>query len=466
MFIIAVPYISYRINNFPLNKKNIKELCKLFESLFYTKKYDDLTFLLENYMNNIVKINSSSQKNKIASKLYGIYAPPWQNMVEIASFAKKTLDPKTATKQNCIKEIINKLCTAIANFLQHEEPHHDLIANLFNRLLTSEEYVKYLAATKPYFCLELISNKLNSNFLKLFITALIRDKHSIYYYELNNSFNSANTTGKLLNYFFNNIKTSEKEIDKDQTIYRLVGEEVIYQLEKNQQLITKYNQKLERDVDTEENKCPIYISLQFFKLLIENYVSQEIKVSLYVSDYFTWFVKKIIVQIPDNENKDNEKYNHHSLYATTYFHELINEIISLLKNFLSKDYTKNENTLVINDDTIKNIFSELGQILFEIIQQDKIAENFKISIVDKIIWLIRDNQNKESIINTETIDIILNKGTINKNDDLHYKQDDNYLKEFKKLYRETGHAIIFEIKKEDFQLDKQIDKLLQVKAKI
>jgi hypothetical protein len=304
---------------------------------------------------------------------------------------------------------------------------------------------------------------LNSNFLKLFITALIRDKHSIYYYELNNSFNSANTTGKLLNYFFNNIKTSEKEIDKDQTIYRLVGEEVIYQLEKNQQLITKYNQKLERDVDTEENKCPIYISLQFFKLLIENYVSQEIKVSLYVSDYFTWFVKKIIVQIPDNENKDNEKYNHHSLYATTYFHELINEIISLLKNFLSKDYTKNENTLVINDDTIKNIFSELGQILFEIIQQDKLAENFKISILANIVNLIKGNQHEQSIINTETIDIILNKGTIKKNNNPHYKQDNNYIKEFKKLYTETKNVIILEIENDDFHLDKQIDKLLKEK---
>jgi hypothetical protein len=286
-------------------------------------------------------------------------------------------------------------------------------------------------------------------FLDIFITAIITDINSIYYEELNQYYNTNKIINCiLLNYFFADVKTAKKL-----EIYNPVGEEVILQLENNQQLIIKYNKSLNLYYDKDYKCCPIFISLQFFKLMIIKAMHQSMKWHMCLF-YFTSFTKKII------SNMNTKDVNYDDEFPTPFYYLICNIIKILLSWLIEYDKVKNKKDILfkhenLEDETssiIKSIILEFSNVLFLIISTNKISDKFKIYIMKMLIAFIKDTQN---IKDYDSILKLLIKAII----DVNYHKTTNYfLKQFKDLYNQIDNSLHLKIKSE-FKIDNKIDEI-------
>lgn len=432
IFLFLSFYLFWRIKTSKVSKANINGFSELFERLLSENKHMELTFLLENHLDDILRVQKqSSLRNYVASKI--------RPEPEIFGFLNSD------RKENVFKNAFREPLTKLSNNLEHQDSHNEIAFSITQRIFTSQKYVSYISQSRPYFCLNTIKKDFSQkkDFLALFFQSQIRNNHSIYYYELENSHNLRTgnrfelyESNKLLYFLFNEVSTAEKL-----SIYKPVGDEVFHHIDNNKELIERYQEPF-GTYEKDKNKCPIYVSLHFFDIMITESMHQGVRWHMWLF-YFSTFTKKIINKIPSDKN---------SLFQAEFptpLHFLLHEIVSTVCGWLREfeDVENKEDIMFENEhlshdngSIIKSASLALGDIIYMILTANRINNKFKVEILETVMTFIRDYKSRdgyESIINI-TMHSILKRGFFN-------KIDSNYISKFNGLYQEMDHMLIYDL---------------------
>lgn len=273
----------------------------------------------------------------------------------------------------------------------------------------------------------------------------MNNRSSIYYYELEhtgtltsgNRYSIANSD-RLLHYFFNDVKVSEKL-----AIYKPIGDKVCEYLDYDAELIDRYNQPLGTYYESQRFKCPVDSSVHFFEIMIIESMHSGIRWHMWLY-YFPTFVRKILNKLNPSEDVDlNAEF-------PTPFHYILYHIVSVMIDWLD-EYSnvtdkshltmENENLSHDNGSIPKSTVLALGNIVFMIVSSEKVSTQFKTYIMEMVCGHLRDkvHDNEHQSLNKVLMKSILRNG-------FHDKLDCKYLDALNYCYKDVDHVIQFELK--------------------
>lgn len=217
-------------------------------------------------------------------------------------------------------------------------------SNKIKRELLDRQFITYIANFKPYFGLRIIiDTELDffiHEFADLYFEALLRNKDSALYREIENNQNlsrlhrySIPESNRIIYSFFSNISLA-----KDLEVYRPIGEGVIDILNKQQRkerdVYNEYQEGYIGERQTFDN--PIFIGIRFFDIMIMESIYQKVDWHMWLY-YYSHFVDKICKNYRINEYSQPE-----TEFPSTYSY-LLYEITSNLRHWIE----------LIEDDTAK-----------------------------------------------------------------------------------------------------------------
>lgn len=434
IFLFLAVYIFLRARTARVTRNNIKKFGELFEQLILEGKYGELAIITERNIGDITRIsNNDCLRNKIAN-----YLRP-SSAFSIYMNAGKSKD--------CfLKRYFSIQMNKLAKIVEINDAQKTIASSIKRRLFNTPEYVEYLSISKPYLCLDILDQNIRSkrDFLKLFIYSLIDNPGSTYYYELELTQNlSSNNryylpeSNKLLYYFFNDVKISEKS-----NIYKPVGDKVCETIDYDSKIIKRYNEPLGNYYENQRFRCPIYSSLHFFEIMVIESMHQGIRWHMWLF-YFQTFTKKIIDKLAPEDSVDLQ-----SEWPTP-FHYLLYQMVSITLDWLDEfQYVENKENLSMQDESLthdngsipKSAALALGRMVFVIISSNRISDTFKIYIIEIVMRWLRDTKDIEELapVNRVLMKSILFNG-------FHNKTDLDYLNEFNLLFNNIDLLIKYDL---------------------
>lgn len=321
IFLLLTIFTLLRIKYAKLTKGNIDKFNELAEELLFEQKFADLTSLIEKHSEELFKL---------------------------------------------IKE------------------NNNTARNLVSRLFSSKELLNYIASAKPYFGLELLKQDFNvkEQYVTSFLSSLIDNKGSMFYYEMENIQNIVTMHRfaipeeyKLSHYLFSDIKVSEKL-----AIYKPIGDKAIDLISENKVMIERNNSSLGTFYDNERQSSALECSLHFFEIMILESLHQKLTWHMWLY-YFPIFSKNIINQLAPSADVELDKE------WPTPFHYYLYRIIDInfdwIDEFQNVDRCEemrfnNESLQHDNGSILKSAILSIGQIIWQVIKSPKFDDKFKV----------------------------------------------------------------------------------------
>lgn len=427
-------YIFLRARVAKVTRSNIRGFNDLFECLLFEGKYGELAFLTEKHLRDIINIQKNyCLRNKVALML--------RPSNKFARFMNDGV-----IKDGFLKKRFPNQMKGLAIFFERNDIQKTFASSIIIRIFNNPEYVSYLSISKPYLCIEILNYDIinKEDFLKLFINSLLDKPGGTYYFELEHTQNNLShnryvlyKSNKLLFYFFNDVKVSEKL-----AVYKPVGDKVCEIIDDDSNIEKRYNEPLGNYEENQRFRCPIYSSLHFFNIMIIESMHQGIRWHMWLF-YFQTFTKKIIDKLIPDDSVDLQAE------WPTPFHYLLYSMVKIILGWIDESqYVANKEFLLMNNDSLnhdngsipKSAALAIGNIVFMIISSNKIDDSFKIEIIEIIM---RDLRNSQSIEDLNKLNCVLMKSILFNG--FYNKVDLHYLYEFKRLYSKIDHVIRFDL---------------------
>jgi len=431
IFLILGFYLFFRIKTAKMKRSNTKQFGELFEQLLQEQKYWELLLLTESHIDNIIKIsNSSSWRNKLAKILMPYKYPFYFDENEEKSYLQKRFPIQFLY---------------LANKLKKKNEISNIASNILRRLLNNPEFVKHLSSSRPYLGVQILTYDkiVLLDFLRLYIYALIENKNSIYYYELEHTINNHSNHGfslsesnKLLYFLFSDVHVSKKL-----EIYKPVGDKVCEIINYDKELIDRYNEPLGTYDENGLNNCPINSSLNFFNIMISQSLHQGITWHMWLY-YFREFTRNILDKLAPNSTVDLD-----SEWPTP-FHCLIYRMVKIMLGWLDEYQNVKDKPSLTNryedickggETILESVVMALGNIVFMIVSSQEITDHFKIYIIDIVMRYLKNNNGSDGLSSLRTVLMksILRNGNLN-------VSDVDYLESFKELYERSDPLIRYD----------------------
>jgi hypothetical protein len=382
IFLLLTIFTLLRIKYAKLTKENIDRFNQLAEELLFEEKYADITSLMERHSKELFKL---IEENENTSR------------------------------------------------------------NLVSRLFSSKAFINYIASAKPYFGLELLKRdfSIKEQYVTSFLSSLIDNKGSLFYYEMENIQNIVTMHRfaipeeyKLSHYLFSDIQISEKL-----AIYKPIGDKTIDLLSEDKVLIERNNSSLGKFYDNERKSSAIECSLHFFEIMILESLHQKLTWHMWLY-YFPIFSKNIINQLTPSADVDLDKE------WPTPFHYYLYRIIDINFDWIDEfQYVdgcedmsfNNESLQHDNGSILKSAILSIGQIIWQVIKSSKFDDKFKIYCLDITLRHLRNFKEIEVLKPSYRVlckSVLLN-GFMN-------KKDLEVLKDFQELVNKVDHVLLRE----------------------
>lgn len=386
VFLLLTIFIVARFNTAKLSKDNIKKFAELVERLLFEKKYAELMTLMEAHRNSLFSL---------------------------------------------------------------VEKGNDEARNLVNKTLTSQELVNYVAVSNPKLGIKLLTNKFSvkEQFVTLFISTLIDNKGSQFYYEMANIQNTVTMHRfeipqqfALSHYLFSDVTVSESL-----AIYKPVGDKIKLLLTEDEQLVQRSNSSFGSFYDTERESNAIECGLHFFEIMIIESMHQKLKWHMWLY-YFPSFSKCIIEKLNPTPDVDMDRewptpYHY-------YLYRLIDINFDWIDEFRNvegcEEITFNGISLQHDNGSIlKSAILSVGQLIWQITESSKIDDRFKKYCLEIALRYLKDFKEVDVLKSSYRVLIlsILFNGFYNKKDVI-------VLRTYRDLLAQVDHMLVSE--NEDF----------------
>ncbi len=429
IFLLLGFYLFFKIRFAKITSRNVALASDLIEELLLLKKYSEVTIILRRHLSEVSKI---SKNISFRSSLHRKITDSENPFVDLRKNDRK-YDRINYSKLKFILPLLND-----------KDKASDTASLILHRVITDQNYVEFLAISYPYFCLNILELEgcSTKDFLKFYIYALLDNKTSILYYELeNNQFVTSNryeinSSNKLISYFFSDARIAEKN-----AIYKPLGDYVLNKLKRDKEFVRNLNRPLDDYYESDRFRCPIYCSIMCFNIMITEAMHQGIKWHMWLY-YFPSFIKYIIEYLsPSQDVDDSDEFPTKSHYI---IYEIVQTALGWIEeyeNVQDKVCLKLDNEELRHDNgsILKSAILALGNIVYTLVASPKINDKFKIYLVEIIVRALNENCHKEGY---EPINRLLAKSILK--DGVHNRSNEEIYKEFSHIYQQIDHTLIYE----------------------
>jgi len=302
----------------PIPLRRIPALRELLERLLEQRRFAEVTYVLQRHLNRLQRAVSG---DLVSVKLRKALCP---SPVDLFLEAHR--------EEQATPWYRNKVTRAFARMLPTHERPQIAATDLMRRLLAHEPFVADMASVDPYFGLGIVRAGLDpyKDFQALWIAALLNDRHSVLYYEIQDNQVSDGAhryrllpSNRLLSFYFSDPHVAEKE-----AIYKPCGDFVHSYLD--QLLRDKendpYNQPLDDFYETGRWRDPVHAVLRMFDFMIPESMHAGIAWHMWLF-YLPSFVDKCERNLQVASTIDEGKE-----WPTPY-HYFLYEAVSCLRNW-------------------------------------------------------------------------------------------------------------------------------------
>ncbi|MCD4485959.1 hypothetical protein LQR31_15915 [Chromobacterium vaccinii] len=393
VLLTGVVFIGFSIHLSPLPRNRAQRLNQLIATLTTNGETAEVLALLQTHFNRLVRIYRGDffaprLRTWLVSGNRFSRGPDLEHLAEKLRRRgrSESLRPLKHNIADRMRKKIGNSSRYLGNLLPSNEMEKNAVSTMLRSNLLHPQILQAIIKSQPYFGLRVLSEdtQVRFEFCDEFLRALLIDTSSILYLEIKNNQNNAQRNrytlpenNQLLHYLFFNAVNAETL-----GVWKPIGEEVIADLNRRHRNMTDaYNDSLMDYSERGQWKCPIFVGIRFFDIMISEAIAQNICWHMWLY-YFPYFVDGICRNyLPEKQRVDLD-----SEFPTVYSF-LLYEIISTIRTWIStiRELPLDQSNIVLesealiheNGNIIKSSILVLGMCLKKILITNNIPTQLK-----------------------------------------------------------------------------------------
>lgn len=384
--------VAFRLSFSGLRRRKIIAFRRQSEELLFRRRYAELVFLVDRHLDTLVRAH---QNRFILPRIRAWIEPPvWVDLVVEGDVEN------TKRTWSSLDGLRGKLARWLPSYAVSQEA----ATHTLRRILLDESFVRESALIAPELGLRVLAKDVPDrySFLEKWIAALLRDRSSAIYYEVEQNQNTA--AGR--RYYFPETNRIIYSLFRDSQrayelgVYKPIGDFVIRRFDAKfrKGKVDRYNQSIDAFCETERWRDPVYVVLRLFDFMVSEAVYQGVRSHMWLY-YIPHFVEAIARNTRPANSVDLGRE-----WPTPY-HYFLYECFSLLGDWIGiaeeiedgNPHAAPEavNTEHENGNIPKSACIALGQAWFTVARSAQISDRFKIYLLEAVIFRInrlRGNQ--------------------------------------------------------------------------
>jgi len=303
--------VWFRIQWAKLSSNQMHKFAVLVDELSWSESYRELIKLLERNLKELIKI--SKEKTPLSRLRRFLNPPPmnWFPLMEHLNNQHPVVNvqwrpPLVQYLYDFMAGALRKPAASLSQFLPTYSSEVAEAQRLLHKIMTTRDIAFAIVKADPYLGIKLLDSELGEKdtFLDNYISAQLKYRSSVLYYEIANSDPGFDhryeipESHRLLHWLF-----SDARVAKRMEVYRPVGETIIAELEelRRKPEMDTYNFVSDRAFDeTGRWESPILAGIVFFDIMVTSAFHQGITFHMWLY-YFTYFAKGVIENCSPND---------------------------------------------------------------------------------------------------------------------------------------------------------------------
>jgi hypothetical protein len=382
-------FISIRIHSASLRPSRIRTFQNLAETYLFAGRFPELLFLLES---NLADLRRFIERRHLTTRFRAWLIP--RTMVKLFNNPTVSIDARAPETSRLLKLLPNAWRTALAGLLpDYDEPTRQA-ERVFERIFLSVPFVKYLAAARPYFGLDVLRvNKafFAERFLKMYMDALLSNTDSVLYEEIRQNQRIGphdryliDPLNPLINFFF-----GEQFRANELKLYKPLGDAALEQLERLglHRPSDQYRQPTRDYFDNGRWRCPLFASRCLFDFMVTEALHRGVHWHMWLM-YFEAWTERIVQNMAALDRRDIDL----SREWPTPYHYLLYEIIDTQRQWIQTSAEIDQSLPSVKVDKVdlehgsiaKSATISLGACLRSVVESTNITPQFKGYLLDVV----------------------------------------------------------------------------------
>ena len=308
LFLALVTFVYVRSKKTRVSRWKLFLFEELTMALLHARRFDDLAVLLDRHLESVLALAKAGDvRERIARWL----APGLATLV-IKHGPAGAIEIAPAPMSRA-RKWWRQTRNVASRAVMPSRRISTRALGVLTSLLSSRQLAGHLARTRPRLCLRIMERVTLhvASFQDECFIALLEDDSSVLFAELQNSEQLADGRGhrldlpeenRLLRFYLRDVSVAD-----DLGVYRSVGEAALSRIEVDDVLMARLNGPLLRYQEVGSRRCPIYMSIYFFRLMVLEGLHQRFNDHLWLH-YTYHFVDKLLERArqvrPDDANHE------------------------------------------------------------------------------------------------------------------------------------------------------------------
>lgn len=401
-----------RIRFSHLTPGRIQKFRALAEQLYWSESYSELLTLVERHLIELFRIYEGRftlvklRRQLRSSSGQGIDWSPVDRLRRYLRGDSQLAPKKTKTYglgqvRKLGISVIRSLTSGVVTILPDNKEAEATAREIVRGIFLSPRFVAALARTRPYLGLEIIQQAAHCRegfeFVDLYLTALMRDTQSVFYFELRNNQNCSahryfvSDSNRLLYFFLSNVNVAE-----DNRIYKPIGDFTIAHLHEigRDHEADPYNLAMTDFEEVGAWQAPLFAAIRFFDIMVKEALFQNIQWHMWLY-YLPLFVERIVQNYRLVDPEDDTILEWPNRYSY-----LLYELFSTMRDWVMgvEDVPEDQTNVVLksrgtqneNGNIPKSSILALGRSSRHVLESDHIKDVQKRYLMDMVFNLYFD----------------------------------------------------------------------------
>lgn len=373
MFAALACYVGWRLRRLHLNVRNLPVFAKLVTELLHARKLEALGDLLHQHIETLFDL----QSGKSAWPRIDSWLRP------------KDLDETHHPDGHC-----RELRLAIADRLQPTRSQQRQASELLRQVLSSREFVRYFAATRPYLCVDIMrrADMLVDDFQSNFFQTQLSNEAGVLFNEVKDNDGRGFSNGKwslsgespLLSFYLRDVNVAA-----NLQVYRAVGDAVL-DLLADDDASKRLNRPLGKYREVGQFRCPIHCGIEFFRLMVQAGLHQRLADHLWMH-YLPHFAEKILERMDAMPTKEGLEE------SPTPFCYLLRKLVDVPLEWIeaAAHHTSQEDVIDRQQREGRHVYisfeatETLGRVMNSLMSSDKLSKRFRGSLLETVLRAVQ-----------------------------------------------------------------------------
>jgi hypothetical protein len=448
LFLVLAGFVYLRSRRTRLNRRNLPLFEKLVTSLLHSRKFEELVPLMDHHLDaTLAFANAESIRGRVATWLQPSLPPIVMAMGEDGRISIRS------ASQSRLARLERWLRIRIASAIGPAKGYRQRARMVVRILLSSRDFVAYLAVVRPYLCLNVVERvgMIIEEFEDDFFEALLANEGSILYSELKNSQNLNGGDGhrraipeenRLLAFYLKDVKVAAKL-----GVYRSVGEAVLSRINVDDALLAKLNGPMFTYQETGKYRCPVFAGIGFFEIMVLEGLHQRLPDHLWLH-YFPHFSRKLVSRARDLRPDDQ---NHEFPTPLCY---LLYELVAATRDWIDDGIRLTEGDALVDPDARDGMHilisfeaaQATGRILEPILCSPQLTQGLKVELLTVVVRMLAELRHHPRLARLESA---LRESLITPYDT---SINARYVSELRRSFDEVDHVLRAELHSFDLAL--------------